>query len=66
MPIRQRMGEDFAQEQLMTWLRRKYLSVGIITEVTFKILHGIYPAISVLERFKLEIDYSCDFCSMEK
>ena len=31
MPIRQRMGGDFVQEQLMTWLRRKYLSVGIIT-----------------------------------
>ncbi len=30
-----------------------------VKEITFKILHGIYPA-------KSDIDYSCDFCSMEK
>lgn len=44
----------------MFWLNNK------VKEVTFKILHGIYPAKSVLERFNLEIDYSCDFCSGEK
>lgn len=35
-----------------------------IKEVTFKILHRIYPAKHVLQRFKLNIDYSCDFCGL--
>ncbi len=29
-------------------------------------MHIIYPAKHVLERFKLNIDYSCEFCSNEK
>ncbi len=29
-------------------------------------MHGKYPVKHVLERFKLEIGYSCDFCKGEK
>ena len=35
-------------------------------EVSFKILHRIYPVKHVLERFKLNINYSCDFCGLNK
>ncbi len=37
-----------------------------VKEVTLKILHVIYSAKSVFEGFNLDIDYSCDFCTMEK
>ncbi len=37
-----------------------------VKEVSYKILHRIYPVKHVLERFKLNIDYSCEFCSNEK
>lgn len=37
-----------------------------IKEVSFKILHRIDPAKHVLERFKLNINYSCDFCGLHK
>ncbi len=37
-----------------------------VKEVSFKIMHRIYPVKHVLERFKLETDYSCDFCKDEK
>lgn len=37
-----------------------------VKEVTFKIAHGIYPSKSVFEIFQLDIDYSCDFCSIER
>jgi len=33
-----------------------------IKEVTYKIIHNVYPAKKTLERFKLDIDYSCTFC----
>ncbi len=37
-----------------------------VKEVSLKKMHTIYPIKHVLERFKLEIDYSCDFCKGEK
>ncbi len=37
-----------------------------VKEVSFKIMHRIYPVKHELERFELEIDYSCDFCKGEK
>ncbi len=33
-----------------------------VKEVSFKIMHIIYPVKHLLECFKLEMDYSCDFC----
>lgn len=40
----------------------------IINEVKqlFKILHRIYPVKEVMERFKLNLDYSCVFFNSEK
>ncbi len=35
-------------------------------EESFKILHRIHPVKRVLERFKLNIDYSCDSCCLDK
>eukprot|EP00063_Salmo_salar_P022364 XP_013997199.1 PREDICTED: vacuolar protein sorting-associated protein 52 homolog isoform X1 [Salmo salar] len=43
----------------------KYCISNKVKEVSFKMLHGIYPVKHVLERFKLNIDYNCDFCGME-
>lgn len=43
-----------------------YCLTNKIKEVTFKILHRIYPAKHVLERFKLNIDFSCVFCGLHK
>ncbi len=37
-----------------------------VKKVSYKILHRMYPVKHVLERFKLNIDYSCEFCSNEK
>ena len=36
-----------------------------VKEISFKILHQIYPAKKTLERFKLVIEYVCDFCGLE-
>ncbi len=37
-----------------------------LKEVSYKICHIIYPAKHVLERFKLNISYTCGFCGQEK
>ncbi len=37
-----------------------------IKEVSYKILHRIYSAKHVLERFKRNISYTCEFCGQEK
>ncbi len=37
-----------------------------IKEVSYKILHRIDPAKHVLEGFKLNISYTCEFCGQEK
>ncbi len=37
-----------------------------IKEVSYKILHIIYPAKHVLEIFKRNISYTCEFCGQEK
>lgn len=44
----------------------KYRLNNKVIEVTFKIVHNIYPSKHVLERFQLDIDYSCEFCKIEK
>ena len=44
----------------------KYCISNKVKEVSFKMLHIIYPLKHVLERFKLNIDYKCDFCGMEE
>lgn len=48
------------------WLVGKKLCINNkIEEVTFKILHNIYPAKKTLQRFKLDINYNCCFCDNE-
>ncbi len=47
-------------------LTNKFCINNKIKEVSYKILHRIYPAKHVLERFKLNISYSCEFCGQEK
>ncbi len=37
-----------------------------VKDVSYKILHIIYPVKHVLECFKLNIEYCCEFCSNEK
>ncbi len=44
----------------------KFFVNNKVKEVSYEILHRIYPVKHVLERFKLNIDYSCEFCSNEK
>lgn len=44
----------------------KYCIGNKVKEVSYKVLHQIYPAEEVLERFKLKIDYSCTFCNVDK
>ncbi len=44
----------------------KFFVNNKVKEVSYKILHRIYPVKHVLERFKLNIDYSCEFCRNEK
>ncbi len=44
----------------------KYCITNEVKEISFKILHRIYPAKTLLERLKLNIDYSCVFCKSEK
>ena len=40
----------------------KFLLNNKIKEVSYKIVHRIYPAKKTLERFKIDIEYSCTFC----
>ncbi len=47
-------------------LGERLINYLLIKEVSYKILHRMYPVKHVLERFKLNIDYSCEFCSNEK
>ncbi len=37
-----------------------------VKEVSFKILHRIYPVKELFERFKLDMENSCDFCGVVK
>ena len=48
------------------WLvGEKFCFNNKVKEISFKILHQIYPAKKTLERFKLDIEYVCDFCGLE-
>uniref|UniRef100_A0A3B3RJW6 Reverse transcriptase zinc-binding domain-containing protein n=1 Tax=Paramormyrops kingsleyae TaxID=1676925 RepID=A0A3B3RJW6_9TELE len=47
-------------------LSNKFCINNKIKEVSYKILHRIYPAKHTLERFKLNISYTCEFCGQEK
>uniref|UniRef100_A0A8C1Z089 Reverse transcriptase domain-containing protein n=1 Tax=Cyprinus carpio TaxID=7962 RepID=A0A8C1Z089_CYPCA len=40
----------------------KFLLNNKIKEVSYKIVHRIYPAKKTLKRFKIDIEYSCTFC----
>lgn len=45
------------------WLMsNKFCLNNKIKEVSFRIIHRIYPAKKTLERFKIDIEYSCTFC----
>ena len=44
----------------------KYCMNNKIKEVTFKIVHNVYPVKSVLERFRIINEYSCTFCGLKK
>lgn len=45
------------------WLVGEKLCIfNKVKEISFKILHNIYPAKITLQRFKLDIDYNCEFC----
>ncbi len=44
----------------------KFFVNNKVKEVSYKTLHIIYPGKHVLECFKLNIDYSYEFCSNEK
>ncbi len=49
-----------------TWkMSNKFCINNKIKEVTYKILHKMYLAKHVLERFKINISYSCTFCGQE-
>lgn len=48
------------------WLvGEKLLIHNKVKEISYKICHNLYPAKKTLERFKLNIDYNCDFCQTE-
>ncbi len=47
-------------------LPNKFCINNKFKEVSYKILNRIYPAKHVLERFKLSISYTCEFCGQEK
>jgi len=47
-------------------LPNKFCVNNKIKEVSYKILHIIYPGKHVLERFNLNISYTCEFCALEK
>ncbi len=47
-------------------LPNKFCSNNKIKKVSYKILNRMYPAKHVLERFKLNISYFCEFCGQEK
>ena len=40
----------------------KYIITNKVREVSFKLLHKIYPAKAFLKRFKSDINTSCSFC----
>lgn len=44
----------------------KYCIKNKVKEVSFKSWHRIYPLKEVLERLKLNIEYSCVFCNSDK
>ena len=44
----------------------KYCINNKVKEVSFKILHRIYPVKEVLERFKINIDSTCVFCDSDR
>ncbi len=44
------------------WLINNKFCFNKIKEVSYKIIHKIYPAKKKLERFKIDIDYSCFLC----
>ncbi len=43
---------------------RRYCITNKIREVSFKIIHCIYPVNEVIKRFKKDIDLKCAFCNM--
>lgn len=48
------------------WLVGERFCVGNkVKEVSFKIMHNIYPAKKTLERFKIDMDFLCVFCGRE-
>ncbi len=47
-------------------LPNKFRIINKIKEVSYKMLHKIYVAKRVLERFKLNISYTCEFFGQEK
>ncbi len=50
-----------------TWLvGDKFCLNNKIKEVSFKIMHKIHPAKKTLERFNVDIEYSCAFCGSEE
>ncbi len=47
-------------------ITNKFFISNKVKEVSFKILHRIYPVKELFERFKLDIENSCDFCGVVK
>lgn len=55
-------GEIVWKKIWLVW--DKFCLNNKVKEVSFKIMHQIYPAKKTLERFKIDIEYSCDFCGL--
>ncbi len=47
-------------------ITNKFFISNKVKEVSFKILHRIYPVKELFERFKLDMENSCDFCGVVK
>lgn len=45
-------------------ISRRYCVINKIREVSFKIIHCIYPVNEVIKRFKKDIDLKCVFCNL--
>lgn len=43
----------------------KFCMNNTIKEASFKIMHEIYPTKKTLQRFNIDIYYSCAFCGLE-
>lgn len=46
-------------------LPHRYMITNKVTEVSFKILHQIYPAKNFMQKFKKDIDVNCSFCLVQ-